>query len=314
MEPLTAYAEHLNHLPVDLRAEVILADMLEDGISLDELILNPIGGFQRAFCRDIHRVDWVESQQDNRKWLRIDLNRDGLYDLLPEGIFHQPTISDPQASKEVMLREMHIQTQREAAARRFFLPLEQEFLRQRIRVEQEERKYRFANSPFSLDDNLLIQFWGLPDFLTAAQIKRLLYLLPVLHQLVGDFDHMTACFEQLLEERVSLSLDPPAREAVGTQLETAPLGQWQLGKTALLGTRLIDEWPELCLTIHLSRAERLVEYLPGGVDRRVVDWLGEYLFPLETVLRLELDTTAIEDNFLLTDAIHTGRLDCTTLI
>ena len=309
MESLNAYADRLNHLPVDLRAEVVLADMLDDGISLDDLILNPVGAFKRAFGRDISQTEWVEAQHKSQRWLQIDLNRNGLYDLLPEGIFHQPTANDTSVSKENILREIDVQRQREQTARRFFLPIEQEFLRQRIRIEQEQRTYLLHTDSLQSDD-LLAWFWNLPDFLTSAQIKRLLYLLPVMHRIAGDFSAMNACFEQLVVEQVSVQLHVPGMELV--EANTAPLGQWQLGDNAVFDGWLHNEEPLLQLTVHIDRHERVVEYLPGNNGRKLIEWLTGYLVPLDTDVRIDLDTSALEETFLFTNDDSFGRLDFTT--
>lgn len=311
MEPLNAYADSLNHLSIDLRAEVVLADMLDDGVSLDDLIVNPVGLFKRPFGRDISRVEWVEAQHKVQRWLRIDLNRSGLYDLLPEGIFHQPTSNDTSSSKESTLREMAIQQEREQQARRFFLPIEQEFFRQRLRIEQEQRAFLYGTDSVLSDDGLR-WFWELPHFLTPTQRMRLLYLLPVMHQLAGDLPLMADCFGQLLDEQVCLHVESPHSEWVLT--DTPALGRWQLGANSIFDGWLNDGEPVLCITICIDRLDRLTEYLPGGVGQQLIDWLAGYLVPLDTNTRWELDTSALTETFALTDEETFGRLDFTTCI
>ena len=313
MEPAATYPDRLNHLPIDLRAEVVVADLLEEGITLDELIINPAGGFKRAFGRDVSHVEWVEAQHKSQRWLQINLNRSGLYDLLPEGVFHQPTTNDTLTEKETILREMGIQQQREEAARRFFLPIEQEFFRQRIRIEQDQRAFLTVTDKGT--DNLLGWFWELPDFLTPTQTKRLLYLLPVMHRIAGDFTAMTACFEQLVEERVGVQLDPPGRVQVETAgAYSAPLGQWELGDTSVFDGWLQDEGPVVRITVHIDRSERVMDYLPGHNGLRFIDWLAGYIVPLDAHVQIELDTSALSNAFSLTSDEAFGRLDFTTTV
>ncbi|MGA0560249.1 hypothetical protein ACO2Q8_26535 [Larkinella sp. VNQ87] len=310
MEPLTHYAERLNHLPVDLRAEVVLADMLEDGISPDALILNPVGGFKRAFGRDLARTEWVESQQSARRWLQIDLNRNGLYDLLPEGIAHQPTSNQTAVSTEALLLEMQLQQEREQAARRFFRPIEQEFFRQRIRIEQEQRRFPFDSEP--RPDDLLGQFWDVPDFLTPAQFQRLMYLLPVMHRMAGDWSAVRSCFEEVIEEPIHLEIIPPGLTNVA--VDTAPLGDWQLGTNSVFDGWLSDEEPKVRITVRINQAGRIAAYRPGGNGLRLLEWLAGYLIPLDVGLRIDLDTSELPDAFLFTSDDHAGRLDFTTCL
>ncbi len=309
MNVLSIYADQLKHLPVDLKAEVVLADMLEDGVSLDELILNPLGLTKRAFGRDISQTRWAESQHMTKRWLQIDLNRSGLYDLLPEGVFHQPTANEVATSKEVILREMSIQREREKAARAFFLPFEQEFFRQRIRIEQEQRAYPI-HTDTEQPNEVLSWFWNLPGFLTSEQVKRLLYILPQIHLMVGDLVAMTACFEQVLEERVSLRLEPGGTTLV--EVDTAPLGEWQLGESSVFDGWLRDEEPLLRMTVHIDRTERVAYYLPGNDGRWMIEWLAGYLVPLDAAVGIELDTSVLSDAFVLAENEVFGRLDFTT--
>jgi hypothetical protein len=317
MESLTAYANSLNHLPFDLRAEVVMADMLDDGISTDDLIINPLGSFKRAFGRDISQVTWVEGQTNTQRWLQIDLNRTGLYDLLPEGVFHQPTTNDASVSTESTLREMAIQHERERAARRFFLPIEQEFFRHRIQIEQTQRTFLFGNDTLLPDNHLLSWFWNLPDFLTQTQLKRLMYLLPVIHRMAGDLISIEACFGQLVDERVTLTVDSPKNELV--QLDTAgaylpKLGQWELGTDSVLDGWVNDGEPICTLTVHIDQTEHLTHYLSGGNGYQLLNWLAGYLIPLTTGFHVDLDTSALDNTFLFTSNAECGRLDFTTSI
>jgi len=288
-----------------------MADLLEEDFRLDDLILNPVGGFRRAFGRDVSGAEWVEAQQGDRRWLRLDLNRDGLYDRLPEGLFHQPTANDTKISKDEWVREMAVQQEREKAARLFFLPIEQEFFRQRVHIEQAERSYLpGSRSAFDSSDNDLVRFWNLPPSLTPVQVHRLLYLLPLFHRIAGDADYIAACFERVLEERVTLQLAPP--ELVSFRTETAPLGQWELGQSSLFDGLLADEAPVVRLTVHLSRADRVETYLPGGTGRRLIDWLGDRLFSLDTTPVVELDTSGLDTHFVLHEEPADTWLDLTT--
>ncbi|MVM30405.1 hypothetical protein GO755_10200 [Spirosoma sp. HMF4905] len=311
MEPLADYAERLNHLPTDLRAETVLADMLENGISFDDLIINPVGAFKRAAGRDIDRTEWIETQYKSQRWLQIELNRSGLYDLLPEGVFHQPTSHDASASKEAILREMSVQRKREQAARRFFLPIEQEFFRQRVRIEQEQQTFLSDSGPLLADDPLA-WFWNLPDFLTPAQTKRLLYLLPLMHKMSGDMAAMTNCFDQLIDERVSLQLDAPGMTLV--QANTPALGQWELGSNSVFDGWLPNEEPLLRITVHIDRSERVADYMPGSNGIRLIEWLIGYLVPLDTDVQIDLDTSGLNDAFLFTNEDSLGRLNFTTYV
>jgi len=57
------------------------------------------------------------------------------------GLFHQPSNRKAFKSTKETLEEIDDQRTKEASARKFFLPLEQEFFLSRLLIELEERKY-----------------------------------------------------------------------------------------------------------------------------------------------------------------------------
>jgi hypothetical protein len=72
----------------DFRAEVLVAFWLENGEkSLDNITIRPNGTFQRPYRKDVLEIEQSEKEQPDGVTLHI--SREGLYDMLPEGVFHQ---------------------------------------------------------------------------------------------------------------------------------------------------------------------------------------------------------------------------------
>ncbi len=77
----------LDEVPLDLRAEVLVNDLIVRGISVNDLFVKPVGLFRRRFDKDIHSVEQVDLKDGQRAQI-LRLNREGLYDGLPENLFH----------------------------------------------------------------------------------------------------------------------------------------------------------------------------------------------------------------------------------
>ncbi len=314
MADLSAYLRELQTLPGDLRVEVAVADLLEDGVGLENLLFCPVGTFRRGFQRDIGEVELAEIGTKKTPVLRLEINRDGLYDTLPEGVFHQPTSDKPARTAREVAQEVKLQREREAAARLFFLPFEQEFYRERVYLELEERRYLF-DAEYADGDDLFTQFWGLPPFLDAHQTTSLAHLLPFAHQVVGDLARTQECLEIILGDPVHIETVEPARLPLPGEVR---LGSATLGVNTIIGDTYTDTLPATRMTVRPTTSERLVAYLPGGRGLKVLDFLSQYLFPAESELEKTVELTLPPDAggfvFALTEDAHAGRLDYTTYL
>ncbi|MBC7891975.1 MAG: type VI secretion system baseplate subunit TssG [Sphingobacteriaceae bacterium] len=316
MNDLSAYLKMLKTLPGDVRAEVAMADLIEDGVRLDDLLFCPVGTFRRGFQRDIGRVELTEIGARKTPVLRVEINRDGLYDTLPEGVFHQPISDKPAVGKEEIAREVTVQREREAAARLFFLPFEQEFYRHRVRLELEERQYFFDRDRTYDGDDLFTRFWGLPDFLDSSQTTNLVHVLPFAYQLVGDWPRTQECLELILGDPVRIESVEPARLPLPGEV---CLGQATLGVDTVIGATYTDTLPATRVTVCPATAERLLAYLPGGRGGHTLDFLCQYLFPVETEVETCVELSPPPDEaeapaFVLDENPGTGRLDYTTYL
>ena len=79
----------LDEVPLDLRAEVLVNELIVRRFSVNDLFVKPVGLFRRRFDKDIHSVD-VTQLNDEQVVQVLRLNREGLYDALPENLFHYP--------------------------------------------------------------------------------------------------------------------------------------------------------------------------------------------------------------------------------
>ena len=308
---METYINQINQLPVDIRVEVLLADLLENGFSMEDMVVSPVGLFRRNFQNDVGKADMLEMQRASQKKLRLSVNRDGLYDALPEGLFHQPTQGKASNNKREVLREIKRQQERETAARKFFLPLEQEYYRLRVKLVLEERKYLLSGDSV-FEGDLFSEFWGFPSFLTQAQIRNLLYLLPIMHRIVGDWEQVRLSFETILESAVEIAMGHPLRHPVSQP--TPALGEAKLGVDSVMGGEYEEVYQSVLIRIAPESPEKIKPYLPGGTGGQLIEYLSQYLLPLETDYRIEIKVPAGCRDFSVTEELHSSRLGYTTYL
>jgi hypothetical protein len=127
----------------DLKLEFILGELMESGLDPDEVVINALGIFRRRYGKDIVAGEIREYRTNKRQYVNLDINRNGIYDLLPKGLFHQPQNRINNISPVQAIEEYKLQKQIEKDSRIFFLPFEQEFYRLLLLLEAEERKSIF---------------------------------------------------------------------------------------------------------------------------------------------------------------------------
>ncbi|MCX6216964.1 type VI secretion system baseplate subunit TssG [Spirosoma sp.] len=234
--------------PVDLRLEVILAELAHQGLDpLRDVLIHSWSLFERDYRNDVDldperiligdarcldklkervkighasanesglpKPDWdYEELERQQVFLNLVVHRDSLYDYLPEGLFHQPVNKTRDRDQSDWAIEIAEQFRREQAARRFFQPIEQEFYHQRLLLELEERKYLLTEENLRQNDKgeTLRDFWQLPfHLLNIRQVANLLHLLPIVHRIVGDTELVAQAFRLLLGVPVNLETIPP---------------------------------------------------------------------------------------------------------
>lgn len=296
----------------DMRAEALIALWLERGdSSIEDITIQPEGIFERPYSQDILQIGQSETIQG--KMLALHISREGLYDMLPEGLFHRPQ-AKPQRTTSESVQESKRYIKEEKAARKLFLPLEQEFYRQKIWLEHTELR-TWLSSVRAENVSLFLDFWGIsPGVFTAQQSNFVLAMLPNIHRIVGNSELITYCLEILLQERVQLK-SVPSQECLLTDEDmSARLGSFALGVDSVLGDRWINDDPAIEVVIGPIAVSRLLPYLPQGSAHKQLQTLYGFFFPAEADVITSLSIEEARDSFLLVAEEGFARLGLTTTL
>lgn len=179
----------------NLKAEVLITEIQETtNFPDDQLVIKNESSFSRSYRRDVISVN----NNIDKNWLELKLSRDGLYDSLPEGLFHSNDSIKKKSYADVRKRYK----QEEKDARLFFSPLENEFFFQKKEIEKNERK--LLNELSNLKDDFLIDFWNIDDDIPKIYASKLIKLLPYSYKISGNFELTRLSLEQILGVKVSL--------------------------------------------------------------------------------------------------------------
>ncbi|HUP14276.1 MAG TPA: hypothetical protein VM187_18770 [Niastella sp.] len=270
----------------DIKAETLVSQALQNNLHPDDLVARHDGRFVREYRTDVYHIDKID---DNRlhQLLQLRLSRSGLYDLVPEGLFHQSyTTSKENSSAAELAAQSRADRKNELAARKFFQPIENSFFRQQVMLEQQEENI-LAGIDNGLLNDYFFSFWEFPAALNKTSAMLLVLLLPYAHKIAGDLSLMQDCLGILLQEHVTVSLVPPTELlAPGT---ASDLGIGELGNDLVCGHSFEEDYPCLQYTIGPLQQSKPVDYVTGGDNDLLLQVFNNYFAPVEADIIIEVE-------------------------
>ena len=276
----------ITKLMLDIRAEAIVADLIESDIDQEGIQVKQQGAFLRPIRRDVLAAE-IKNYEGSRETLELLLSRNSLYDALPEGLFHQPEEDLPhKKSVAILAAEYKKRKQQEKEARLFFQPLENEFFRQRVNLELKERQllHKFRH----LFNDFLLSFWKIDDTLPREFTIRLIRILPLANELTGDMESISQALAYTLNEAVSIDIEYQGAKRPG---EGSKLGETGLGHNFIAGN-MTEPHPVAIVTIGPIANGDVKDFLPGGSALRFADVFYSYFMPFH----IDVETKIVTDS------------------
>jgi len=275
---------------IDFKAEVIAAELVENGLNPDRILILLAGAMKRTFRPDVTSVEDELSSYDHKEYTVITTSREGIYDMLPEGLFHDATSHKNTQTPKEIIKSIKQRKQEEINARKFFLPYETtiNFLRMQMALYENRLDKR---SHYSELVNIFSDQWEIFKYLDTRQANIFLLLIPVLHNLRNDLKAAGAIFEAIfllpvtISLRDQLPLHPP-------EIMMSKLGSNMLGvdfTTGIINREVVES--EIQVNIQCSKINVLHTFMTGGGNKRILDLLCDYFLPvqLDIVVTFELD-------------------------
>lgn len=292
--------DHISQLHYDVRAEVVVGELLDNNIREEEVAVQMQNVFTRAFNKDILDAR-LDDSQPYHPFITLTLSRDGLYDRLPEGLFHEFTPQKQQGEVSEMVANYKKQQKEQQQARKFFRPIEHEFFLQRVFLEQREKHLLF--DAFGKDaDELFLSFWGIPKGLPAVAVNRLIKLLPYIHRIAGNLPLVQLYLEAILDEKVRITAENGLSAVPATN--QAGLGECRLGVDTMTGSMFYTDMPRTKVTIGPLQQRRIYDFLPWQSYGRLLDVCLGFLLPADVEVETVLEPHPEERKVVVADNQH----------
>lgn len=270
----------------DFKAEVIAAELVENGTEADRILILMLGALKRTFSKDVGSIDEELSGYDHKEYFVVTTPKEGIYDMLPQGLFHQPTAYKSGKSDKDLIKLIKLRKEEERHARKFFLPFEAtiNFLRMQMALYENRLDKR---SHYDELVSIFSDHWEIFNWLDARQANIFLHLVPIIHDMRDNHPIIETIFEMLflLPVRISLRRQLPLHPA---EPVLSRMGDSTLGVDLTTGNALYNEGvDEISVSIGPMKNEDLQQFMPGAVNDKILQILSDYFLPVHLDIIIE---------------------------
>lgn len=284
-----------NDLNTDYKAIVKAAELIESGeYQSDQIAVLPVGDKKRAFSKEISGHQLYYSESKRTECLTLEINREGLYDMLPEGLFHQPPTGSASMSEEDMVEDVKLRRAEEKDARRFFMPFEAELNHMKILLELYENRLDKKTTYADLTQ-IFASEWTEFRLFNREQSIIWMNFLPLIHQKRNDVKFLGQLLSLLFNVNVEVSYNSfPFRKVPIEEPMQFRLGSGTLGINSIIGDSFIAEEEELDISIGPASTLRLLDFMPGTANDHIIALTVAYLMPVDVAVEISLIATEHE--------------------
>lgn len=264
----------LSDLPFDFKASVVAAELAGNGLSPEAFFFRNQSSFRRPVARDIEDIYWSNGD-DRDKRLIFDLNREGIYDMLPEAVVHQQGGRKKTGDATKLGNELR---REERDARNFFSPLENEFHVRAFMLDMLEREL-LKNSNPSRNREFFHYFFEDSSLLSDRQLLVLLHIIPLCHKIRGDLGLIGLSLSRILNYPVEASFVYKQERLLLINNGLGSLGDAELGVNFIVSNGCSAILPEYEIRIMDVAAEDFASFGYRGKHRNVLDFILQYFLP-----------------------------------
>ncbi len=304
---------HYNKLQTDFKAEAVAVNLLKYHRAVSNIFIDRIGINDRAYLKDIKSITSHYLGFDEEV-LSIKTYREGIYDYLPEGIFHPPSLNTSRKNVESVVNEIRKQKRIEEDARKFFMPFELEVFFTEISALLKEYDFDLASETDSLL-TVFSELWPVVKMLDKKNAYIFIHILPFFHQIRGDKKWFERCITSFLNVPVEITFTPNIIDRIEDEDDSILLGNSRLGVTFIPSGIHMDGERNWVVNIGPIPYSEMKRYIPGNPFRKVLQALYDYCLPVNVDIEENFITEKKEYSFMLEDdERNSNRLGFSTFL
>lgn len=284
----------------DYKAEVIAAELVENGFPAEQVIIVRSGPLKRPYSKDADTIAQEVLDYDHKEYSMVKTPKEGLYDMLPEGLFHLPTSHKSAKTEKEIIDSIKKRREEERNARRFFLPFEAAINHLSVQMVL----YENVLDKRSQYDELIKIFsphWRIFEYLDSRQANIFIHILPIIHDIRDEHTIIESIFELIFLLPVHITV----RRQLSLQPDKAiisVLAERRLGVDFTTGNDTYDDGDdEILITIGSMDKAQFQQFMPGGTGSKILGLLCDYLLPVDMDITTEYELYEADKTTRLAD-------------
>ncbi|MEB4759991.1 type VI secretion system baseplate subunit TssG [Chryseobacterium indologenes] len=288
-----------NKLQTDFKAEAVAVNLLKYHRAVSNIFIERVGVNDRAYLKDIKSITSSYLGFDEEVFT-IESYREGIYDYLPEGLFHPPSLGASRKNVDTVVREIRRQKRVEEDARKFFRPFELEVFFTEISSLLKESEFDITSNTDVLLETVS-ELWPLITMLDKQNAYIFMHILPFFHQIRGSKKWFERCMTAFLQVPVVVTFSPNIIDEIEKNDDSMLLGNSRLGVTYIPSGKHMDGQRNWVVNIGPIPYEDMEKYIPGSPFRKVLQALYDYFLPVTVDVEENFVTEKVEYSFSLED-------------
>ncbi|MBN2742503.1 MAG: hypothetical protein JXR39_01275 [Marinilabiliaceae bacterium] len=291
----------VNRTDTDFKAELIAALLMDAGYASHQIQLVRKGGKQGGVYKDVSGLAVVcDHRVDCDGLLEIEIHRSGLYDLMPENLFHR--MSRTNQGKDEFLADIHRQRQEEFFVRRFFRVFEEVCDGVRVMAQccelsfDRPMRYGVYSESFSV-------FWPIMKNMDRGQSLRFLRMIPFVGHIRRSREQGARMIREVLQLPVELRQVKEGKEE-SSSMDGLTLGSMVLGLNFVTQGELRDLEEDYELILGPAPMVQLQGYFNDTPGHQVLGGLIDMLLPATVRVNVVFCPMGEERWFVLGDGMN----------
>lgn len=301
-----------NSLHTDYKAEVIALNLIKYYEEVDQVFLKRLGSNNRSFNKDLEDMS-CQVHDFGEVIVSLFSFREGLYDYLPEGLFHAPSLGNHKTGIDEIIGQIQKQKKIEIDARNFFQPFELEPYFLELHALAKENEFEITD-PSELLLELFKELWPLLEALDKDTSKIFVYLLPFFSAVKGNKEWFGKCLKAFLQIPVQISFTANRVNDVSTAGDMISLSNFHLGISTVLNGEHLDGERNWAIHFGPISYENIAHYVPCSNLRKLLELLYNYCLPATMKVEEHFVLEKNPNSFLLDKSQDTSRLGYSTFL
>lgn len=260
----------INKQNLDIKAEVLLAYLIQNGIPKEQLRVLHQGATHRPFTNDIKQA----SASHDKNTLLVELSRNSIYDMLPEGLIHKQVQEGDTKQVTDLISNYKNRKKESAKARQFFNPFENQLFKILLDLELKEQEVLYQNT--AQFESFLKRFWEINEELDEEQCSFMLSILPHCKKIKGDVNEITQTLSLFLNKEILVKKGYTSIKINNKQNNQALI----LGRNTIIGNESND-LPFVQFIIKDVDEDELRYFIKGGKQHTFIEQFLSYTLPIE---------------------------------